>query len=64
MIPAHHAYQSNGLSQAQRKLLNVAVELVANPSILFVDEPTSGLSVIAAATVRPRSDELSRLKAF
>jgi len=26
----------------QRKRLTVAVELVANPSIVFMDEPTSG----------------------
>jgi ABC-type phosphonate transport system ATPase subunit len=26
----------------QRKRLTIAVELVANPSIVFMDEPTSG----------------------
>ena len=31
-----------GLSVEQRKRLTIAVELVANPSILFFDEPTSG----------------------
>ena len=33
-----------GLSVEQRKRLTIAVELVANPSIVFMDEPTSGLS--------------------
>ncbi|KAL0297338.1 UNVERIFIED_CONTAM: Pleiotropic drug resistance protein 1 [Sesamum radiatum] len=33
----------NGLSTEQRKRLTIAVELVANPSIIFMDEPTSGL---------------------
>ncbi|OQU85489.1 hypothetical protein SORBI_3004G254100 [Sorghum bicolor] len=33
----------NGLSTEQRKRLTIAVELVANPSIVFMDEPTSGL---------------------
>lgn len=31
------------LSLEQRKRLTIAVELVANPSVLFMDEPTSGV---------------------
>ena len=34
----------SGLSVEQRKRLTIAVELVANPSIVFMDEPTSGAS--------------------
>lgn len=41
----------HGLSTEQRKRLTVAVELVANPSILFMDEPTTGLDARAAAVV-------------
>lgn len=34
----------SGLSVEQRKRLTIGVELCANPSIIFMDEPTSGKS--------------------
>ncbi|XP_074355770.1 serine/threonine-protein phosphatase BSL1-like [Apium graveolens] len=41
----------DGLSTEQRKRLTIAVELVANPSIIFMDEPTLGLDARAATIV-------------
>ena len=40
-----------GLSTEQRKRLTIAVELVANPSIIFMDEPNSRLDAHVAAIV-------------
>eukprot|EP00742_Colponemidia_sp_Colp-10_P003656 GILJ01003891.1.p1 GENE.GILJ01003891.1~~GILJ01003891.1.p1 ORF type:complete len:1450 (-),score=269.52 GILJ01003891.1:263-4612(-) len=40
-----------GLSPGQLKLVTIAVELVANPAIIFLDEPTSGLDAPSAARV-------------
>uniref|UniRef100_A0A1D1YAF0 ABC transporter G family member 39 n=1 Tax=Anthurium amnicola TaxID=1678845 RepID=A0A1D1YAF0_9ARAE len=42
---------TNGLSAEQRKRLTIAVELVSSPSIIFMDEPTTGLDARAAAIV-------------
>ncbi|PSC69376.1 ATP-binding cassette transporter isoform B [Micractinium conductrix] len=41
----------SGLSVEQRKRLTIAVELVANPSVVFMDEPTTGLDARAASLV-------------
>ncbi|KAG1360648.1 putative ABC transporter G family member 42 [Cocos nucifera] len=42
---------TNGLAAEQRKRLTIAVELVSSPSIIFMDEPTTGLDARSAAII-------------
>lgn len=48
------------ISGGQRKRLNIGLELIREPSILFVDEPTSGLSSRDAENVMDLLRQLSR----
>ena len=47
------------ISGGQRKRLNIALELIREPAILFVDEPTSGLSSRDSENVMDLLRELS-----
>ncbi|MEQ8238761.1 MAG: ATP-binding cassette domain-containing protein, partial [Cyclobacteriaceae bacterium] len=48
------------ISGGQRKRLNIALELMREPSVLFVDEPTSGLSSMDSEKVMQLLKNLSR----
>ncbi len=50
---------NKSISGGQRKRLNIALELIREPSILFVDEPTSGLSSRDSENVMDLLRELS-----
>ena len=43
--------ESGGLAPELRKKVTIAVELVMDPGVLFLDEPTTGLSSAAALEV-------------
>ena len=46
-----HAVLAGGISQGERKLLDVAVACALRPKLLFLDEPTSGVSTRDKATI-------------
>ena len=47
------------ISGGQRKRLNIALELIREPAVMFVDEPTSGLSSRDSENIMDMLKELS-----
>jgi ABC transport system ATP-binding/permease protein len=50
---------NSSISGGQRKRLNIAIELIRQPAVLFVDEPTSGLSSRDSESIMDLLKELS-----
>ena len=48
-----------GISGGQRKRVNIAMELLANPELIFLDEPTSGLSSVDTKIVMDKLKNLT-----
>ena len=50
-LDAKAAVAAGGLSQGERKLLDVALAYALRPKLLFLDEPTSGVSTREKAPI-------------
>jgi ABC-type branched-subunit amino acid transport system ATPase component len=58
-IAGHHAAQAGTLSYGQRKLLELAYVLVAEPAIVLLDEPAGGVNLTLVNHIANRIRELN-----
>ncbi|KAJ2998803.1 hypothetical protein HDV02_004043 [Globomyces sp. JEL0801] len=52
--------EKRGISGGQRKRVNIAIELVTNPMILFLDEPTTGLDSSTSTSLCQNLSEIAQ----
>jgi ABC-type multidrug transport system ATPase subunit len=53
--------ETRGISGGQRKRVNIGIELMASPLVLFLDEPTSGLDSTMTQQLIDSLDKLAQL---
>jgi neutral amino acid transport system ATP-binding protein len=58
-IAGHHAEPAGTLSYGQRKLLELAYVLVADPAVILLDEPAGGVNLSLVNTIADRIRELN-----
>ncbi|OMJ95108.1 hypothetical protein SteCoe_1650 [Stentor coeruleus] len=54
-------YMKKGISGGEKKRVAIAVEMLADPSILFLDEPTTGLDSFNAESLTELMNDLAKI---
>ncbi len=51
---------TRGISGGEKKRTNIGIELISNPNLLFLDEPTTGLDSTTALSVMKMVRDLKK----
>lgn len=60
MDTAVGSVQKKGISGGERKRTSIAYELIANPSVVIIDEPTTGMDSFTSLSIMKMLQDLAK----